>query len=612
MDFKKFKREVKKENISIPQMSEEVKLYSKEKNQFQEKRYFKNRNFNFKLSFSLITVLVIMFAIIIIGSPNKPSYEKSYQLESIQSLKDLKQVISYSINNDGLYDDPEAMPPTAEPESPGEGSDSGQNDYQDTNEQEEGVKEADIVKTDGTRIYYINYQRNKLYSYNVVNKELKMHSFIFYREMAHVNFEMYLNDDYIILTYSGYNKMYNNIIGIVVLDKITFEEVKRYEGNGYYSDSRVVDNVLYFVYSNRIFLNEDPSLVEYIDNKEYNVNYSEINYSREIVNNSITYLVAMDLDTLEIDRNYMLGNGWDTIYATKDSLYLCTTMSFYDVNKNTINGISPEENDFLYKTVIFRYEYDVLKINYKGHLSTYGSVINQFCLDEHAGYLRVAVNVGNNSFGQNRLEIYALHQVNADNKIEKVASINDGIGKVNESIKSVRFKDDSCLIVTYEQKDPLYYINLENQLNPYIVAGYEEPGYNLYLHYMNDKLAFGIGLTDFWNVKVGLYELVDGIPNKLWEDANTIQSTPALYNHKALFVDKDVFGFSYMDIYQYNSYYRLYKVSENEYGYGLTIALDVKGNWERMIRINDQYYLIGSDGIWTYDSNYIKIANIEY
>ena len=70
MDFKKFKREVKKENISIPQMSEEVKLYSKEKNQFQEKRYFKNRNFNFKLSFSLITVLVIMFAIIIIGSPD--------------------------------------------------------------------------------------------------------------------------------------------------------------------------------------------------------------------------------------------------------------------------------------------------------------------------------------------------------------------------------------------------------------------------------------------------------------------------------------------------------------------------------------------------------------
>ena len=31
MDFKKFKCEVKKENISIPQMSEEVKLYSKEK-----------------------------------------------------------------------------------------------------------------------------------------------------------------------------------------------------------------------------------------------------------------------------------------------------------------------------------------------------------------------------------------------------------------------------------------------------------------------------------------------------------------------------------------------------------------------------------------------------
>ena len=366
MDFKKFKREVNKENIEIPQMKEEVKLYCKERFVGGKTSYFKTKKFNFRLSYSLITVLVLLLAVVIIGSSlnfNQP-YEVSYKLESIKSMEDLNYVLNYEnkeYSDEDMWLDGPAVdaPEDSEPGSPEGDPGSNKDDYTDTNIQEEGVKEADIVKTDGTRIYYINNHSNSIYSYNVETGELKSQKFIFYREMSSFSFEMYLNNEYVILTMEGYSSERKHVIGVIVLDKITFEEVKRYEGNGRKTDSRVIDNVLYFIYSDN--MKEDKIPVEYIDNEEIEVECTDITYSREIINRSITFIVAMDLNTLDINREYMLGQQWDTIYSTKDSLYLCVTLYRYEVYQYTLNSVSPLDN-FNCKTVIFRYEYDGINV----------------------------------------------------------------------------------------------------------------------------------------------------------------------------------------------------------------------------------------------------------
>ena len=83
---------------------------------------------------------------------------------------------------------------------------------------------------------------------------------------------------------------------------------------------------------------------------------------------------------------------------------------------------------------------------------------------------------------------------------EIVSSIDEGIGKPRESIKSVKFSDTSCLIVTFLVTDPLYYIDLTDQLKPYIKGEYQEPGYNTYLHYLSDSLAIGFGIDKLYNI----------------------------------------------------------------------------------------------------------------
>lgn len=623
MDFKKFKRDVKNENISIPSMSEEVRLHSKQRVVYEEKRYFRNKKF--RLSFSFISILVLMLAVAIVSLSinNSNELDFSYKLETIKSEEDLKKVLSYANDDPFGRDDEWAESPDEELDGPASepgASESPNDDYKDTNEQVEGVQEADIVKTDGTRIYYANPSRQRLFSYNINTGEVKVHDYVFYQEKANFSFEMYLNEKYVILIMDGYSKDYEPMVGIVVLDKFTFEEVKRYDGYGRKVDTRVIDNVLYFVYSYAIYdgygdiEDDDIEPKEYIDNKKVERSYNEITYSKEIINRGYTYIVAMDLDTLEIKSNLMLSNSsWTNVYASKNSLYLSVTMHEYAVRCYTINGIGSETLAFNHKTVIFRYEFDGINVNYKGYISTYGAVINQFCLDEYDGYLRVALNVGNNTYGNNKLEIYDLDQLDENMRIKKVASINDGLGKPYEQIKSVRFNKNSCLIVTYHQTDPLYYIDLTDPLNPNIIAGYQEPGYNLYLHYVNDELAFGIGYDDEWNVKVGLYEINEGVPNKVYED-NSIISTGALNNHKELFVDGNIFGFGCTAI-DYNNIftqYRVYRIVEAEGTHTLQIVLSVRGAWNRMVRIADCYYLISPDGINVYNSDFIKITGASF
>ena len=77
------------------------------------------------------------------------------------------------------------------------------------------------------------------------------------------------------------------------------------------------------------------------------------------------------------------------------------------------------------------------------------------------------------------------------------------LGKTNEDIRAVRYFGDTAYMVTSEQIDPLYVIDVSNPILQVVTGELEMPGYSSYLHPINDNFILRIGQ----NVPVGGFDL---------------------------------------------------------------------------------------------------------
>ena len=64
-----------------------------------------------------------------------------------------------------------------------------------------------------------------------------------------------------------------------------------------------------------------------------------------------------------------------------------------------------------------------------------------------------------------------------------------------ERIWSARFTDDMAYVVTFEQIDPLWTIDLSDPTNPTVLGELEVPGVSTYIHPMSDGMLLTIGLA---------------------------------------------------------------------------------------------------------------------
>ncbi|MFO7969090.1 MAG: beta-propeller domain-containing protein, partial [Candidatus Izemoplasmatales bacterium] len=169
-----------------------------------------------------------------------------------------------------------------------------------------------------------------------------------------------------------------------------------------------------------------------------------------------------------------------------------------------------------------------------------GYTINQFSMDEQNSYLRIATTTG--WWGDNiNNRVIVL-----DENLEEVSRL-ENLGKPGETIKSVRFVGDYGYVVTFEQTDPFYVINLSNPNNPFKEGELEIPGFSTYLQPLNDTYMLGIGFGDSEGgtngLKISVYDISDKSNPVVfdevifdYEDFGWSWSS-ARYNHKDLLVD---------------------------------------------------------------------------
>ena len=101
-----------------------------------------------------------------------------------------------------------------------------------------------------------------------------------------------------------------------------------------------------------------------------------------------------------------------------------------------------------------------------------------------------------------------------DENLGKYASLT-GLGK-DENFQSSRFIGDKLFLVTFQQIDPLFVIDLSRPQNPKVLGELKIPGYSTYLHPYDENHLIGLGYdtkTNQWGgtqnsgIKLDLYQI---------------------------------------------------------------------------------------------------------
>lgn len=238
----------------------------------------------------------------------------------------------------------------------------------------------------------------------------------------------------------------------------------------------------------------------------------------------ISVLDAADVESLLGTVGVMAEAG--TIYASTEALYI--TDDEWDW-----------ESDYRHYTTVHKFAFrDGDAPGYVGTATVPGRLLNQFSLGESDGYLRVATHVDSfgGFFGDGGVGVAVANAPggsdggpassdggdaddNADaDEDEQVAQvigdadppynalyvIGEGVdgleivGEIEgiapgEDLYAARFVGARGFLVTFEQIDPLWVLDLTDPTSPAILGELEIPGYSDYLHPYGEDLLIGIG-----------------------------------------------------------------------------------------------------------------------
>ena len=199
------------------------------------------------------------------------------------------------------------------------------------------------------------------------------------------------------------------------------------------------------------------------------------------------------------------------------------------------------------RTVIHKVSIDKSDIDYEARGSVPGRLLNQFSLGESGGgdRLRVATTVEYyTEFGgfERSNSVYTLDtDLNIVGKLENIA--------FDERIYSARFMDDRLYMVTFQQIDPFFVIDISGDV-PRILGELKIPGFSTYLHPYDDDHVIGLGrdtklVDNRWvqplGIKIALFNVAD-VSHPIVADeiiiGNDLTHSDALADHKAFFFDK--------------------------------------------------------------------------
>jgi uncharacterized secreted protein with C-terminal beta-propeller domain len=209
------------------------------------------------------------------------------------------------------------------------GGDSASVDYSETNIQELGVDEADIVKTDGKNIYVA--ADNGFVVFDASNpKDIEKIKTLNIKGAR----ELFITDKYLITFSNDYEpsfdvseydfvpyERYDDYTRVLILDKEDdFKKVKEITLSGNYFESRLINDSLYFISQNYVNSPVYP-LIRVDDVRIMPEVYIWPDFE-SLTEYNIGGINLNDLDEIDI-KTYMLDSS-ATVYVSQNNLYLAT------------------------------------------------------------------------------------------------------------------------------------------------------------------------------------------------------------------------------------------------------------------------------------------------
>jgi uncharacterized secreted protein with C-terminal beta-propeller domain len=222
----------------------------------------------------------------------------------------------------------------------------------------------------------------------------------------------------------------------------------------------------------------------------------------------------------------------DTVYASADSLYLA--MTEYD------NGPFRSRDGSVDSRI---HKLDISDVEPRPTAAGVvpGRMLNNFSMGEHDDFLRVATTVWTDGGPlQGSTSSNGVYVMEQDGTSLVTAGEVDGLA-AGESIYAVRFMGEKAYVVTFEQIDPLFTIDLSDPRNPEVMGELEVTGFSNYLHPMGDDHLIAVGeeiSANGWEqlgLQVSLFDVSDfsspDLADRVIVDANGWSE--AQYDHHA-------------------------------------------------------------------------------
>lgn len=461
--------------------------------------------------------------------------------------------------------------------------------YSKTNVQVENVDEADIIKNDGEYIYTASSNsENKISIYKPDGKKVKLMSQIEYNNVDDDENEAFISDIYIYnnsliaqsYSYDENSWEYTNIDIYSLADIKKPKKIYSFSQQGSYVSSRITNGKL-LVVSNR-YISSDLCKTDEDYLPKTKINSTEKSLSPKdicIVNdsNSESFLIVSEIDLLSKENTAVskaIAGAGTNIYCNENNLYIAN--SIWD-DQNQAHRLKDISLTLKFNTEI--YKIDITSgIKFTAKATVSGAVNNQFSMDEYAGNFRIATTATDEKSNDiNKLYVF-------DSGLKKLGEV-EGFAK-GESIQAVRFSGNTAYIITYENTDPLFVIDLSNSQKPQIKGSVKISGFSTNLIPISSNQLLGIGYADD-----NAAPYTDGIKFALFDVSNpekpTVLDSKVIHNstseaqdnHKAILVNgKSSFVIPYEDV-----------NSENGYTFNLkagAIAFEVKDN---KINISKKY-----------------------
>lgn len=603
LGFAEFSSKLEKENVAeVPKITEKTSIAKKE----NELPRFKNMN-------ELKSVL----------NNNKNTNKKN---GLIYGTEEMEMAIDSVTTTDSIKNAESNKLDLSESKTRG--------NYSKTNVQVENVDEADIVKTDGEFIYYVS--NGNVYIVNADNLEIA--SIIKIREdkRRFSPVEIFINNNKLIVLGNVYEyeerlesfkeeissdmvriNNYNSAKAFVydISDKSNVKILRELGLEGNYVSSRMIDDNIYFISSRYAYYDnnlKDYEILPIIEDSVAEENRKNIDCT------DIAYFKGTD------NYNYMLVGGFninnndemnvETFFGASDNIYASENNLYITQNKYSHDDV----NTIIYK---FNLENSKIILQCKGEVQ--GSLNNQFSMDEYDGNLRVATTYMKNNDKEYKNSTTSItKEITTSNRLYIFDDNLKEIGKIDnlaedEKIYSVRFIGKMGYIVTFQEVDPLFVIDLSDPTNPQVKGELKIPGYSSYLHPYDENHIIGIG----YNVKPNGYGGVTNDKMKMsMFDVSDVENPKEMFsidigekytysnviqNHKALFYNKleNLIGFPI----SYNS--------KN----GIAIfKIDLENGFEKYGEITNEHdysyierFIYIEDRIYTLDYNKIVSYNLE-